>query len=709
MRTTIALAAALLAAALPSTAIAQDPVRTIGEIQGPVADTDNGATHRSPFAPPSGNGLGATVVTQGVVRQKILSRTNAGVTNHGFFLQSTPGTADGNPLTSDGIFVFQNRFPDLIGGYVPQAGDEIVIRGRVSEFFSLTQLSSASLVSLVRPGVDVESEAPSIEADPPSVLADANRWWERREGMSVRVPAGFLATSARDVFASTADGEAWFMSDELRLADRRDPFARRAFRDPHPLDDLNPPLFDNGNGYRVLLGSLGVKFTANDSTELIAPVRTFDRLTGDLVGGVYFSFNKYSVQPAQQPGLRQGVDPSRNAPPRRPDRDDEYSVANYNVENLYDFRDDPTDGCDFAGNTGCPGVSPPFDYVPASDAEYRAKLAEQAEQIDEDLHRPDILLMQEAEDQDICGVQAGALVCGPGGGDGRPDTLQELALEIEDRSGARYAAALDRDGADDRGIVSGFLYRTDRVELPPAGADDPVLGSSPDVEYRAPGLAYNTDVQNPKVLNAQLPADVDRSTGTDGTNVYTRPPQVARFRIWQDRIGRGRPVELVAFSNHFSSTPNARVGQRTEQSRYGAALVEAASGEGRRSRDARVLFGGDLNVFPRPDDPFAPGDPLFPSDQLGPLYDEAGMENLWDELRRRVPASAYTYVFEGQSQTLDHQFVSRQLERDLEQVRVAHINADWPADFAGDGARGASDHDPVVSRFELSSGGDDDD
>jgi hypothetical protein len=35
-------------------------------------------------------------------------------------------------------------------------------------------------------------------------------------------------------------------------------------------------------------------------------------------------------------------------------------------------------------------------------------------------------------------------------------------------------------------------------------------------------------------------------------------------------------------------------------------------------------------------------------------------------------------------------------------------SADWPADFGGDGARGASDHDPVVSRFELSSGDDDD-
>jgi uncharacterized protein len=709
MRTTIALAAALLVAALPAAAQAQDAVIPIGQIQGEVGDSANGATHRSPLAPPTGNGSSSLLYeTRGVVKQKILARTAAGATQHGFFLQSTEATADGNPNTSDGIFVFMSTFPTLIGGYVPVEGDEIVVRARVSEFFSLTQLTGASLVQLVRSGVDLNAEAPSIEAAPPSVLADANRWWERREGMSVRVPAGFLATSARDVFASTADGEAWFMSDELRLADRRDPFARRAFRDPHPLDDHNPPLFDNGNGYRILLGSLGVKFTAGDSTELIAPVRTFDRLRNDLAGGVYFSFNKYSVQVAQQPVLKQGADPSRNAPPRRPDRDDEYSVANYNVENLYDFRDDPTDGCDFTGNTGCPGVNPPFDYVPASDAEYRAKLAEQAEQIDEDLHRPDILLVQEAEDQDICGVQAGALVCGPDGGDGRPDTLQELALEIEEQSGARYAAALDRNGADDRGIVSGFLYRTDRVELPPARADDPVLGATPAVEYRAPGLAYNTDVQNPKVLNAQLPADVDRSTGTDGTNVYTRPPQVARFRIWRDRIGRGRPVELVAFSNHFSSTPNQRVGQRTEQSRYGAALVEAASGEGWRSRDARVLFGGDLNVFPRPDDPFAPGDALFPSDQLGPLYDEAGMDNLWDELRRRVPASAYTYVFEGQAQTLDHQFVSRQLERDLEQVRVAHVNADWPADFAGDGARGASDHDPVVSRFEFSSGGDDD-
>jgi uncharacterized protein len=33
------------------------------------------------------------------------------------------------------------------------------------------------------------------------------------------------------------------------------------------------------------------------------------------------------------------------------------------------------------------------------------------------------------------------------------------------------------------------------------------------------------------------------------------------------------------------------------------------------------------------------------------------------------------------------------------QVRAAHVNAGWPADHDGDGARGLSDHDPQVARF----------
>jgi predicted extracellular nuclease len=667
-------------------------LRTIGEVQGQVTDATDGATFESPLE-------GQQVFVRGVVTQKTLARSQAGNLQNGIFLQNTPATADGDPTTSDGIFVFMGGFTDLLrldGGpaYVPQVGDELVLRGNVTEFFALTQLSSPRLVGVAASGLDPDADVVVTEAAPPTDLADANRYWERHEGERILVPGGSVATSGRDVFASTFDSEVWVIRPDDPLLQRSDPFARRVFRDPHPLDNQPEPLFDDGNGNRIMLASLGVKATSGDSTTLLPPVRLFDSLSADAVGGLYFSFEKYGVQ-VEAAAFDPGTDPSLNAPPPAADRRHEVAISTYNLENLYDFRDDPTDGCDFAGNLGCPGVDPPFDYVPASQDVYDQRLIDIAAQITDDLHSPDILLTQEAEDQDICSVVDGSLACGgDGDGDGKPDTLQELALAIAAAGGGDYDAAYDRDGADDRGIVSAFLFRTDRVSLAEPTADDPVLGATPAVDYRAPGLDSNTDVSNPKVLNAELPADVDRSTGIDGSNVFTRAPQVARFVV-AAAPGSADTFDLWAVSNHFSSGPDGRVGQRTEQAAYNAAIVAAIEAG---HPGTRVATGGDLNVFPRPDDPFAPGDALFPSDQLGPLY-EGGLHNLWDDLVADVPAAAYSYTFQGQAQTLDQLFVNDALHADLVQIRAAHVNAGWPADHPGDGPRGLSDHDPQVARF----------
>jgi uncharacterized protein len=667
-------------------------IRSIGDIQGAVLDTDNPLTHRSPLIPPTGPN--PVVFTQGVVTQKLINRSSAGVTQHAIFLQSTESTDDDNPLSSDGIYVFMNRFPDLLrddgisGNYVPQVGHEIVIRATVSEFFNMTQLSSARLQRVV--STMVAPPAP-LELNLPSDLTEANRFWERHEGEQAKVVKESIALDGLDHFAGSEDGEVWLARPDTTIAQRTSPFERRAFRDAHPLDDIPATVFDNGNGYRMMIGSHGLKATLNDPMALVNPSRTFDTLKNDLVGGIYFAFSKYQVMPAQQPVFVHGPDPSLNAPPQAFDRGGEYSIADYNVENLYDLRDDPHDGCDFVGNAGCPGVSPPFNYVPADQATYEAHLADLAAQIHGDLHSPDILLIQEAEDQDICTVAGTALSCGTANNaDGKADTLQELALTIQAQGGPTYDIAYDRNGADDRGIVSAFMYRTDRVELLPASPTHPVLGATPAVEYRSAGLAYNTDVQNPKALNAVLPSDVDRSTGVDGVNVFTRPPEVGLFRVW--RTGKAQSVftDVLAISNHFSSTPDGRVGQRTEQSNYLAAIVEAAP-------EQRIDAGGDFNTFPRPDDPL--NRPTTPH-QLAALYDAAGMTNLFDRLIAEAPASAYSYVFVGMAQTLDGQFVSPTLADELGEARVAHINADWPADTPGDGARGASDHDPMVARFD---------
>ena len=666
------------------------PIIPIGQIQGSVGNSANGMTFTSPL-------VGQLVAVQGIIYEKTLARISSGASRYGFFIQNTVATADADSDSSDGIFVFMSASPTL-GTYTPSVGDEVVIKGTVTEFFNLTQLTSPALVSFVRRGVILDAEIPAFDVNPPDDLADANRYWERHEGMRAQVPAGSIVIDSRDVFASTADGEIWLARHDSAIAGRTDPYARRAFRDPHPLDNDPLNLFDDGNGYRIILGSLGVKAAANDNTVLIAPARTFDTVTNALTGGVYFSFNKYQIMVTEQPALVNGVDPALNAPPQAFNRAQEYSLAPYNVENLYDRRDDPFDGCDFTGNAGCPGVNPPFDYVPASQAVYEAHLNDIALQIKSDLHSPDIIFVQEAEDQDICTVSSGAMDCSLTDGsksDGKPDTLQELALTITGFGGPAYDAAYDRDGADDRGIVSAFLYRTDRVQLLPASATDPVLGSSPTVVYRAVGLAYNTDVQNPKSLNAVLPSDVDTSTGKDGNNVFTRPPQVGLFRIWRNSVNDGTYVDLYAISNHFSSTPDGRVGQRQEQALYNAAIVDALQ---IADPSVHVAVGGDFNVYPRPDDPFPAGHPRHPSDQLAALYDQ-GLTNLFDVLVAEAPSSAYSYIFQGQTQTLDQIFVTPSLMDDLVQARAAHVNSDFAADYDGDVARGASDHDPLVARF----------
>ena len=702
---------------IPLTVEAPIEIVPIGFVQGSVADADDGLEHRSAFAPANPFSCSDELFTiQGVVTQRIQT-AEPDDPDYGFFVQNTvetddaipdtlDGLADDDPNSSDGLFVYTSEFtttfsddPDVGRFYSPEVGDEIVLRGRVAEFFNLTQFCNGGLLMLDLVAEDRLGATEITEADPADDLGEANRFWERHEGMRFHLAADSQVVAGRSVFASTADAEVWVIRGDHPVAQREDVYASRVFRDPHPLDDAGPAgSFDNGNGYRIMLTSHGLKWLEDDPHAMLAPARTFDTVTNEITGSLYFSFGKYAIEAEQQLELVNGADPSGNAPPAEPDREIEYSTAVYNVENLYDFRDDPFDGCDFAGNAGCTGVDPPFDYVPASDEAYQGQLADLADQIAVDLHGPDILLIQEAEDQDICTVTGGAFSCGDvDDADGKPDTLQELAVVIEAAYGIAYDAAYDRDGADDRGIVNGFLYRTDRVELLEADASHPVLGSEPQVDYRSDPLAYNADVQNPKALNAVLPGDVDTSTGQDGPNVFTRPGQVGHFRVWRDGIGTSVFTDLYAITNHFSSGPDGRVGQRTEQAAYNAAIVEALASA---DDGSRVVVGGDFNVFPRPDDPFAPGHPLFPSDQLAPLY-EVGLRDLWAVVVAEAPESAYSYNFEGQAQTLDNQFTTDALFEELNGVRFAHINADFPAEYDGDGSRGSSDHDPQAARFDL--------
>ncbi|HEU5111642.1 MAG TPA: lamin tail domain-containing protein, partial [Micromonosporaceae bacterium] len=206
-------------------------VLTVGAVQGQTLDTENGKTDRSPLAPASGNASSSTLYdVRGVITQRSLARTSAGASQYGFFLQSRVGADDGDPTTSDGIFVFMGNFTSLIGGYTPTVGDEVVLRARVSEFFNMSQLTSASLVSVLASGLDPNTDVVVTDATPPADLAAADRFWERHEGARLRVRDGSGVTSGRDVFAGTADSEIWLVDRDDPLLDRADPYARRVFR-----------------------------------------------------------------------------------------------------------------------------------------------------------------------------------------------------------------------------------------------------------------------------------------------------------------------------------------------------------------------------------------------------------------------------------------------------------------------------------------------
>lgn len=710
------------------------PAVHIGEVQGAIGDDD------TDFASPL---HGQTVRVRGVVTQLTLD----GGGNRGFFLQERADATDGDPRSSDGVFVYNGAFDSLrtlVGSpaaeelgprWTAAVGDEIVLEARVEDHHGNVQFSggTAYVYDRVDTGLDPLDVVEAVEADPPDEAADAERHFRRRLGMQMTVPADSVVTAGRDVFG--ADGEVWAMRGDHETA-RRGDYSRRVFRDAHPLDNVPDEAFDDGNGHLFVIGSFGIKATEGDAAAIIAPAKTYDVIDEAATGGVYHTFGKYTINVAEDLSLEGGLEPAANDPVEPAGRGGT-AIGSYNVENLYDTRDDPNSECDAAADPGCVdaddpegNVDPPFDYLPASYAEYEERMGRMAAQITEDLHEPAVLMVQETEAQDVCAVNpawapetdlgADRLVCdlehageANARADGQPDSLQELALLIAENGGAQYTAAGDLDAGDTRGIMTAFLYRADSVELLEAAADDPVLGAEPEIEYGADADEINAEVQNPKALNAALPQEVlERCSGSgvfacNGSDVFSRPAQVGLFRFTYEKPGRDKHADVYLVDNHFSSGPDRRVLHRTEQAAYLAAIGEAILSDDER---ANVLAAGDFNVHPRPDDPFAPGrtiagDWTGPSDQLAAMYEDSGLTNLYDRMLDERPESAYSYIYMGQTQTLDQMWVSPALDRRVEEVAAAHVNADYPADAPGEepayGAYGVSDHDPQVVTIDL--------
>jgi uncharacterized protein len=310
-------------------------------------------------------------------------------------------------------------------------------------------------------------------------------------------------------------------------------------------------------------------------------------------------------------------------------RKDELAVASMNVENL-----DPTD--------------PP------------AKFEELAEILVTNMKSPDLVALEEVQDNN------GAA----GGGTDASATYAEFIAAIQAVGGPTYdfrqinPAPGNQDGGEPNGNIRvGFLFRTDRglafVDRPGGDAVTPTAV-----------------VDTPS--GAQLSLSPGRIDPLNPAWANSRKPLAGEF-TWKGRT-------LIAIGNHFNSKggddplfgrfqPPNRV---TEVQRHQQATVVAGFVQDVLAADkhANVIVLGDLNDFEF-------------SETLD-ILEDGGLFNLMETL----PVwERYSYVFDGNSQTLDQILVTKALMSPKPEYDSVHVNAEFHDQ--------ASDHDPQVARLEV--------
>jgi predicted extracellular nuclease len=313
-----------------------------------------------------------------------------------------------------------------------------------------------------------------------------------------------------------------------------------------------------------------------------------------------------------------------------PQKESELSVATYNVENL-----DPSD------------PQEKFDRL--------------ADGVTTNLRSPDVVVLEEIQDNN------GAVNDGTVAAD---QTLQKFSDAIVAKGGPRYQwREIDpenlKDGGEPGGNIRvGFFFNPQRVSF-----------------VDRPGGDFKTPVEVVKKNGrAALSISPGRVDPLNDAWANSRKPLAGEFKF------RGRTVFIVA--NHFNSKGgdeamhgrNQPPTRSSEVQRAKQATALKAFTEQIRAIDkgANVILAGDLNDY-----------------QFSPAVKTLTGDGNLKALIETLPVNErYSYVFEGNSQTLDHLIMSKNITRFS--YDVVHINAEF--------ADQASDHDPQIVHARPSTG-----
>ncbi len=592
--------------------------------------------------------VGASVTVRGIV---------TGVRSNGFFVQEEEADYDADPATSEGILVFTSSAPPAAAA----VGNLVQVTGTVVEFVPsqdalqppLTEISSPTVLQLSA-GNPLPAAVP-LTATFPDPTGPHDQL-ERVEGMRVSVASltvigGTLGSIAEP--SATASSTGVFHGV---VTGHARPFREAGIQapDPAPAGSIPPiPRFDsNPERLRVDSDSLVGAAVLNVGASAV--------VTG-LIGPLDYTFRTYSINP--DPSSPPGVGGGPAATPVAASTSREWTVAAYNLQRFFDTVDEPT-------------TSEPVLTVGAFDQ----RLAKASLGVRDFLRMPDILAIVECENL---------------------TTLQALATRVSadaiaaSQPDPEYLAFLV-EGNDVGGIDVGFLVKSSEV-----AAGVPRVEVIAVTQQNAAELFTNPDTST-ELLNDRPPLVLEAVVHHPNGNSFAVTAIVVHQRSLNGVADTG------AGANGWATGGERVRAKRQKQAESLANLVQA-----RQLGDPteRIVVLGDFNAFevndgfvdgmgvtqgtPAPDNQTAvPGDGI---DLVNP-----DLDNLFDS---PPPLERYSYVFDGNAQSLDHLLINAALAADTVTRRIEHprINADFPEVARNSGATAVrlSDHDPIVGYFEV--------
>lgn len=547
------------------------------------------------------------VTTEGIVTGDFQGSTQL----KGFYMQTFPG--DGDPLTSDGIFVYDNGF-----GVDVQVGDFIQVKGEVDEFNTTTEIKNIVFINKLSSGNSFSSTAISL---PPVAKTDL----EKFEGMYVKIPQTLTVSENYTLgrygeLTLTADGRTIQPTNEIDPND--DPASGTtssgtsnvpAIITQMNLNDRRSIILDDGSNVQ----NPAIVPYLNPADTTLRTGSTVANLTGILD----FAFDEYRIEPTEAPSFAYAPRPT--VPPVGAAN---VKVASFNVLNYFN-------GDGLGGGFPTPrGANTLIEFN-----RQRAKIIQAIKQLNADV----VGLMEMEND-----------------GDGANSAIADLV------NGLNAATA-----------PGTYAY-----------VQDPTGGNG------------NTGTDAIKVALIYKPGAVAPSgpSKADTDPAHNRPPLAQTFSM----VSSGEKFTVIV--NHFKSkgatdATGADLDQLDGQGAYNAkrklqagALLTFISSLQASTGVPDIISIGDFNAYEEED----------PLDVLR----AGGLKNLI--------TGNYSYVFDGQSGSLDHAFVTNSLIANVTGADKWHINADEPIVkdynqefnpayvYKADAFR-SSDHDPVLIGLNI--------